>query len=318
MNYQAKWAAYRAWCRANGHSISRPSISKAADFLLFLRKKKFLSASNIAGYRCMLSAVFRFILPEISSSPILKDLIRSFRIERPLPSSRVPPWDLALVLRFLRSSSFEPLRRSSLRSLTKKTLFLLSLATARRVGELQAISKTVSFSGEDIFLSYLPEFLAKSESEANPLPRSFSVKSLNAFVGNLEDELLLCPVRALRLYLERTGQLQPHPRSLFVSPSMTYRPISKNAISFFLREVISEAYASEAGPGPSTSPRAHSIRGMATSVSFLRNASISKVMEAACWKSSTVFTSFYLKDVQFSFQDGFGLGPFVAANAIVS
>ena len=149
MNYQAKWVTYRRWCREFGHSISRPSISKVADFLLYLHKRKHLSFSAIAGYRSMLSSTFRFYLPDISSSPVLKDLIRSFRIERPRLSSRAPSWDLRAVLEFLRSSSFEPLESLSLRELTKKTLFLLSLATARRVGELQAVSKTVSFSGND-------------------------------------------------------------------------------------------------------------------------------------------------------------------------
>ena len=59
----------------------------------------------------------------------------------------------------------------------------------------------VSFSGEDIYLSYLPEFRAKSESTSRPLPRSFSVRSLRDFFGDLPDELLLCQVRALCHYL---------------------------------------------------------------------------------------------------------------------
>ena len=101
----------------------------------------------------MLSAVFKFALLDISSSSILKDLMRSFSIERPVVSSRVPPWDLSRVLVFLRSSAFEPFQRCSLRERTKKTLFLLSLATARRVVELQAISRSVSYRGNDIFLS---------------------------------------------------------------------------------------------------------------------------------------------------------------------
>ena len=316
VNYQAKWAVYRTWCRAQGHSVSRPSIPKIAEFLLFLRKKKALSYSAIAGYRSMLSAIFKFHLPEISSSSILKDLLRSFMLERPRVPNHAPPWDLSLVLSFLRSDSFEPLSQVSLRQLTKKVLFLLSLATARRVGELQAVHRVVSFSGEDAHLSYVPEFRAKTESEANPLPRSFVVKSLKDFVGNLEEELLLCPVRALRIYLNRTKDLKPHPRTLFVSPKRTFRSLSKNAISFFLREVISQAYDSGSIPGPSSRPRAHSIRGMATSVSFLRNFPVKKVLEAACWSSSSVFTSFYLKDIQFSFEGGFGLGPFVAASCV--
>ena len=318
LNYQAKWATYRSWCRSKGHSISRPSIPKVADYLLFLRKKRFLSANAIAGHRSMLSSVFRYTFPEISSNPVLKDLIRSFKVERPIVPSHAPPWDLTKVLKFLASSAFEPLEQAPLRELTKKVLFLTSLATAKRVGELQAVSKKVSFAGNDVHLSYLPEFRAKTESEANPLPRSFVVKSLSDFVGNLPEELLLCPVRALRIYLSRTENLKPHPRSLFVSPKITYKSISKNAVSFFLREVISQSYSSGPDPGPSVRARAHSIRGMATSTSFLRNFPVSSVLAAACWKSSTVFTSFYLKDVQFSHSDGFGLGPFVAANSIIN
>ena len=81
--------------------------------------------------------------------------------------------------------------------------------------------------------------------------------------------------------------------------------------------VISEALAASPGPGPSTSTRAHSVRGMATSIAFNKNCSVKSVMEAACWKSASVFTSFYLRDVQFSYQGGFGLGPFVAANEVI-
>ena len=190
MNYQYKWSTFRAWCHSRGHSVSRPSIPKVADFLLYLRRSLNLSYSSIASYRSMLSAAFRFVLPELSSHPVLHDL-RSFRIERPLPSSRFPSWDLLRVLSLLRESPFEPLESCSLRDLTRKTLFFLSLATARRVDELQAVSSAVSSSGGDLFLSYLPEFRAKSESSSNPLPRSFHVKSLRDFVGSLPWELSL-------------------------------------------------------------------------------------------------------------------------------
>ena len=156
-----------------------------------------------------------------------------------------------------------------------KITFLVSLATVRSVGELQAVSRDVSFSGSDAFLSYLPEFRAKTESAVNPLPRSFCVRSLDSFVGDLPDELLLCPVRALRAYLSRTSSFTPRPRTLFVSPQSTSRSLSKNALSFFICDVISRAYSSPSS-SPSSSPpfsRAHSVRGVATSWAFARNAS---------------------------------------------
>ena len=216
LNYQAKWLVYRTWCRRQGHSVSCPSVSEVADFLLYLHHSLRLSYSSIASYRSMLSSVFRFVLPSLSSHAVLHDLLRSFQIERPLPSSRVPPWDLLQVLSFLWGPPFEPLSGCSLKDLSRKVLFLVALAIARRVGELQAVSASVSFSGSDIFLSYLPEFRAKSESASNPLPRSFRVRSLDDFVGDLQDELLLCPVRALWVYLHCTSSISPRPRSLFV------------------------------------------------------------------------------------------------------
>ena len=307
---------YRSWCHRQGHSVSRPTVAKVADFLMFLRSTLSFSYSSIASYRSMLSGVFRFILPELSSHFVLHDLLRSFRLERSLPSSRLPPWDLQVVLRFLRGPPFEPLA-SSLRDLTQKVLFLVSLATARRVGELQAVARDVSFSGSDAFLSYLPEFRAKTESAVNPLPRSFCVRSLNSFVGDLPDELLLCPVRALRAYLARTSSILPRPRTLFVSPRSTARSLSKNALSFFLRDVISRAYPSSSATSAPSSSRAHSVRGVATSWAFARNASLSSVLAASSWSSSTVFTSFYLSDVQFSSCQGFSLGPVVAAGSVV-
>ena len=64
---------------------------------------------------------------------------------------RPPSWDLSKVLR-LNSGAFEPLRDAPLRDLSKKVLFLLALAAAKCVGELQALSCIVSFVGGDASL----------------------------------------------------------------------------------------------------------------------------------------------------------------------
>ena len=58
------------------------------------------------------------------------------------------------------------------------------------------------------------------------------------------------------------------------------------------------------------------LEGVATSVLFMRNWSVSRVLEAATWKSNPVFASFYLRDVSLAF-DGFrALGPVVAAGSV--
>ena len=46
---------------------------------------------------------------------------------------------------------------------------------------------------------------------------------------------------------------------------------------------------------------------------LFKNWSISSVLEAASWKSNTVFPSFYLRNLQYIFEGVRSLGPFVAA-----
>ena len=253
--YQHRWLVYRWWCRSKGHTVSSPSLAKINDFLLFLRRVKGLSVSAVKGFRSMLTSVFKYRMPELSDHFLLRDLICSFELERLVHSPCPPTWDLCRVLDYLQGPVFEPLASKDLRMIACKVLFLLSLATAKRVSELQALSRSVAFCGKDLSLSYLPEFVPKTESERNPLPRSFLVLSLEEFVGDLPDDRLLCPVWAVRVYLRVTEALRPLPHALFVSPSCPSRSLSKNALSFFIWRVIIDSGAA----GEGISPRTHSI-----------------------------------------------------------
>ena len=142
---QVRWSIYRGWCHSNGHSVSSPTLAKVADFLYWLRYTRGLHVSSQRGYRSVLFAVFRFHLPSLSSDPVIRDLLRSFRLSSAERVLRPPAWDLSKVLTYLVSSAFEPLSQASFRALTLKTLFLLALATAKKVGELQALSSVVTF-----------------------------------------------------------------------------------------------------------------------------------------------------------------------------
>ena len=308
LNYQARWGTYRKWCKDFHRRSSSRSIAKIADFLTYMFKNKGAALSTIKGYRAMLAAVFKFPLPEISSSPVLKDLVRSFEISAPRPIFPPPPWDLDKVLEFLSGPPFEPLARASFLDKTKKALFLLAMATAKRVSELQALSFSVSFQGEDLVLYYDPFFRAKTESVINPLPRSVVVPSLLDFAGDLP-ERLHCPVRAVK-YLRKAARSASFilPR-LFVSPKNPKRSMSKNAMSFYLRQLIIDSGAvSSARP-----PRAHDIRGIATSLNYYSNLSLTSLMQVATWKSKRVFASRYLKEVSATQDNIQQFGPLVIA-----
>ncbi|MPC97723.1 hypothetical protein E2C01_093052 [Portunus trituberculatus] len=224
-----------------------------------------------------------------------------------------------VVLKALSLAPFEPLRASSFRDLTKKTLFLVSLASAKRVSELQALSYELTQQGKDIILSYLPEFVAKTETSSNPLLREFRIKNLAVAVCPDDEERLLCPVRALLIFKERMGNVARRPRNLFVSPADKSKPLSKNALAYLLREIILQAHRSL--PKNLLMPlrvRAHDIRGIATSLNLWRNKSVEAVLNAASWRTPSVFAKYYLHDVERSDGDTFSLGPIVAAGGIVT
>ncbi|XP_064104939.1 uncharacterized protein LOC135214501 [Macrobrachium nipponense] len=223
--YQSKWDVFRRWCKKNKLSSSDTSVTNIADFLIFLREESKLSVSTIKGYRSMLSAVFRNRGLRIAEDKDLHNLIRSFETSKTF-SLRTPNWNLDVVLRFLSSSRFEPPLNASFRDLTRKCIFLLSLATAKRISEIHALDSRVGFKSDAAICSFQTLFLAKNENPSKPWPKSFEVKGLSNLVGE-ELERSLCPVRALKFYLKKKNELNGCKQSLWCAVRDPSRPMSK-------------------------------------------------------------------------------------------
>ena len=196
---------------------------------------------------------------------------------------------------------------------------MLALASAKRVSELSALSREVSFQSGDAFLAYLPEFRAKTESLRNPLPRKFRLKSLTALVGRSSPDRLVCPVRALKFYLQATKDLPRRPRNLFVAVCNKERALSRQAVSFLISKTIAMTHESFRDEDCKVlKVNAHQVRGVATSLNVWRNKQVCRVLDAASWKCSSVFSKHYLKDVERTFKDGYTLGPVIAAGDLVT
>ena len=105
---------------------------------------------------------------------------------------------------------------------------------------------------------------------------------------------------------------------LFVSPRNPRRPSSKNAISFFIKELVREAHRSLC---PELMPifkvKIHELRAVSTSVSFAHNLSLESVMNAAQWRCNSVFASHYLKEVSIEYENCRTLGPLIAAGTVI-
>ena len=129
--------------------------------------------------------------------------------------------------------------------LAQKTLFLLALALAKRIGELHALSYRVSHTRDwgEVSFAFVTGFVAKTQDPSSLAPRfeGFTVPALTNARKNRNGRLL-CPVRAVKVYLDRTAPHRPRCERLFVTAGRSKKEISKTTVSFWLRKTISRAY----------------------------------------------------------------------------
>ncbi len=130
---------------------------------------------------------------------------------RPAARTRVPTWDLAIVLQGLSLAPFEPLEEVPAKFLILKALFLLAISSLKRIGDLQAlpvVPSCLEFAPDmvKVFLHPRPGYIPKVPAN---VARSIM---LQAFCPppfqNADEERhnLLCPVRALNAYVHRAAR----------------------------------------------------------------------------------------------------------------
>ena len=104
------------------------------------------------------------------------------------------------------------------------------------MSELHALSAEgfVKFAPDksEVKLCPFEGFLAKNQRPDEP-PREFIIKALRHHTPTGDPERLLCPVRALRLYLEKTNTYRGKRKKLFLSlvKGRNSKEISVHAIS---------------------------------------------------------------------------------------
>ena len=253
------------------------------DFLVHIRHDKGLSVSAVKGYSSALNLVLALKGRDLASSREMTMLLRSFSRSLDPVELRPPAWDIALVLQSLTGAPYEPLRTCDERFLAQNTLFLLALASAKRIGELHTLSYRVSHSRNwgEVSFSFVPGFVAKTQDPSFLAPRfeGFTVPALPNAKNNRNGRLL-CPVRAVRRYLDRTATHRLRCERLFVTAGRSKKEISKTTVSFWLRKTISRAYGLSGTDLPVPAPRARETRGIAPSLLFKKNFAVDQVLKA--------------------------------------
>ena len=232
--YQSQWLSCN-WCRRRGTPPIDATVPLIVDFLIHLRRDKGFSLSALKGYRAAINSVLALKGTDLSDSRELAMLFRSFTKSCPTTDLLPPAWPVALVLNSLTAAPYEPIKEAEERFLAQKMLFLLALASAKRVGELHALSHRVSHSvgWKEVSFSFVPGFVAKTQDQSSLDPRfeSFTIPALPRSRDSPNGRLL-CPVRAVRQCLSRTASHRPCCERLFVTSGRTKKEISKNTVSF--------------------------------------------------------------------------------------
>ncbi len=101
--------------------------------------------------------------------------LASNHFERPMRLQEIPQWSFNLVLSFLKGALFEALEEASLEDLTRKTVFLIFLASGRhhsKVHSFLGFPFAVSFpdAQDQVTLVELPGFLAKNQAPTGSSP----------------------------------------------------------------------------------------------------------------------------------------------------
>ena len=290
------------------------------DFLIHLRQDKGLSVSAVKGYCSALNSVLALKGRDLAASREITTLLRSFARSVNPVELRPPAWDVSLVLQSLTGAPYEPLRTCEERFLAQKTLFLLALASAKRIGELHALSYRVSHTRDwgEVSFAFVTGFVAKTQDPSSLAPRfeGFSVPALPNARKNRNGRLL-CPVLAVKVYLDRTASHRPRCERLFITAGRSKKEIAKTMVSFWLRKTISRAYELSGTALPVPAPRARETRGIAPSILFRKNFAVDQVLKAGTWRRHTTFTRHYLRDIAHKSFDTFHLGPVVAAQSVV-
>ncbi len=208
--YAFKWKLFTTWCRSRDMD---PAYCPIASELEFLQShfSEGVTPATLKVYVAAISANHAYIDGiSVGSHPLVSRFMQGSRRLRPFRPAQVPSWDLSIVLQGLSGHPFEPLETVTEKILTLKTVLLLALSSLKRVGDLQTLSISPSCMDFGPGLvkvllrprpGYVPKVASKPSRSQQVVLEAFSPMEAGS------EDLSLCPVRTLKIYVDRTAQL---------------------------------------------------------------------------------------------------------------
>ncbi len=289
--YALKWSLYANWCSSRREDPRRCMIGVVLSFLQE-RLERRMSLATLKVYVAAIAAHHDAVDGRsLGKHDLIVRFLRGARRLNPSRPPLMPSWDLSIVLAGLQRGPFEPLDSVELKYLSAKTALLTALTSIKRVGDLQtySVSEECLVFGPDnsqIVLRPRPGYVPKVPTT----PFRNQVVNLQALPSEEADPALelLCPVRALRIYVDRTRSFRSS-EQLFVC----YGGQQKGKrLAHWIVAAIALAYQSQGEPCP-MGVRAHSTWSVTSSYALAHGASLADICRAAGWATPNTFARIY-------------------------
>lgn len=295
--YNNRWKLFERWCRDRGQDPVQCPVASVLSFLQGLLNRG-RSPSTLKVYVAAISC--RHIEVDggtVGSNKYISLFLKGARRLHPPRRPVVPPWDLTMVLEALKSPPFEPLAEVGMKWRSMKTAFLLAMVSAKRVGELRALSVHESccrWNPDRSGVTLWPDasFVPKVASWAT------SVQPLQLARFEAGDACQhLCPVRALDVYMRSTATMRKT-NQLFVcyAGPRKGQALSKQRLAHWVVGTITQAYSTR-GQSLPVGVRCHSTRGITTSWAAMTGVPLEVICAAASWTTPNTFARFYRVNV---------------------
>ena len=282
-DYQLKWETFIEYLYRNAITPECLSLSHVLSFLTYLFKDRKLKPRTISCYR---SAIAEPLLHGFNinlNTNEVYNLLRAMKLRRPASPPSQPTWSLLKVLNFIENLK-DPM--SDLWSL-RKTAFLLAFSTCYRISELHACVRNRDYC---LFLDDMtlqirphPSFLAKNECPQ----KRWSHKEIRPMLKEDGRPSSLCPVTALRDYLNRTSRIKKGKIFRSAKRGKGKKELSKFQLS---KEICALILAAD----PSAKAKVHDIRKFASSYALAKTMATEDLVKEIGWSSSKTFYKYYL------------------------
>lgn len=269
--YNVSLKLWWQFCQNEGIS---PFSGKVPDVLRFFQTL-LNSTKNVYGsFNSHRAAVSLITSTELGTDPQIKRFMKGVFRKRPPKPKYESTWDPQQVLRFLEENE-----DSSLKTLSKKLVTLLALATGQRIQTLSLI-RCANIRCTEVGIKIFIQDLIKT-SRVNASQPCLEIQYFSQIPK-------LCVATCIKKYLSITRNFRTSDNDLFF---LTYKtpngPATKQTLSRWIKDTLREA-------GVDTSIfKAHSTRHASTSAAWRNGTSYDTIRTSAGWSRESTFARFY-------------------------